>query len=333
MESASPDDGIIRVSTDQFPKRDRVAIWREVVAKGLRIDSEPVLGSEFRADVKSRLLSGIYVLSATIGGICDRRTPALVADGNDDVAFIFNSRGSVSVSVRSRNFIAEHGQAFAFSMAEASTVTRSQLGGVIGATIPRKVLAPFVRNLDDVLSRVIPANTEALWLLNTYLRALISGEPLQTAEVRQVAALHVGDLTALALGGVSRDAASFARNRGLAAARLRAIKADIGERVGDRNLTITRLAQRHRVSARYVQMLFEYEGTTFSEFLLEKRLARARRWLADPRLFGRPIAVIAFEAGFGDLSYFNRAFRRRYDATPSDVRASAARAASDYDEQ
>jgi AraC-like DNA-binding protein len=29
------------------------------------------------------------------------------------------------------------------------------------------------------------------------------------------------------------------------------------------------------------------------------------------------------EAGFGDLSYFNRAFRRRYGASPSDVRAPA----------
>jgi AraC-like DNA-binding protein len=31
----------------------------------------------------------------------------------------------------------------------------------------------------------------------------------------------------------------------------------------------------------------------------------------------------AFDAGFGDLSHFNRAFRARYGTRPSDVRAAA----------
>jgi AraC-like DNA-binding protein len=35
------------------------------------------------------------------------------------------------------------------------------------------------------------------------------------------------------------------------------------------------------------------------------------------------VSSIALDAGFGDISYFNRAFRRRYGATPSDVRAQA----------
>jgi len=47
--------------------------------------------------------------------------------------------------------------------------------------------------------------------------------------------------------------------------------------------------------------------------------------ITDPRFFERPIAAIAFEAGFGDLSYFNRAFRRRYRMTPSEARAAARR--------
>jgi AraC-like DNA-binding protein len=47
--------------------------------------------------------------------------------------------------------------------------------------------------------------------------------------------------------------------------------------------------------------------------------------LCDRRLAARSITSIAYEAGFGDLSYFNRAGRRHYNATPSDIRNRALR--------
>ena len=43
----------------------------------------------------------------------------------------------------------------------------------------------------------------------------------------------------------------------------------------------------------------------------------------DPHADARTIGAIAYDSGFGDLSYFNHAFRRRYGATPSDIRAAA----------
>jgi AraC-like DNA-binding protein len=42
--------------------------------------------------------------------------------------------------------------------------------------------------------------------------------------------------------------------------------------------------------------------------------------LRDPRWRYRKIADIAAEAGFSDLSSFNRAFRRRFGLTPSVMR-------------
>jgi AraC-like DNA-binding protein len=44
--------------------------------------------------------------------------------------------------------------------------------------------------------------------------------------------------------------------------------------------------------------------------------------LTDPQLADRSITSVAFDAGFGDLSYFNRVFRRRFGGTPSEIRAS-----------
>ena len=67
--------------------------------------------------------------------------------------------------------------------------------------------------------------------------------------------------------------------------------------------------------------MFEQEGTSFTDYVLKQRLARAYCLLTDPRHADLRITEIAFDVGFGDLSYFNRTFRRYYGDTPSGVRA------------
>jgi AraC-like DNA-binding protein len=144
--------------------------------------------------------------------------------------------------------------------------------------------------------------------------------PALNHDLAQLAVSHIYDLAALALGA-TRDAAEAAKGRGLRAARLTAIKADILDRLGARDLSLDAVAKRQGISPIYVRKLLESEDTSFTQFVLEERLARAYRLLSDPRRTERTIAALALEAGFGDLSYFNRAFRRRYGASPSDVRA------------
>jgi len=85
-------------------------------------------------------------------------------------------------------------------------------------------------------------------------------------------------------------------------------------------MSISAVAASLNVTPRYVQRLFEAEGTTFSEFLIGQRLARAHRMLCDPTSSQNAISTIAYDVGFGDLSYFNRRFRRQYGLTPRDVR-------------
>jgi AraC-like DNA-binding protein len=103
-------------------------------------------------------------------------------------------------------------------------------------------------------------------------------------------------------------------------ARLEAVKADILTRLTQPDAGLASIAAAHGISTRYVQYLFEMTGTSFTGFVLEHRLLLAYRLLHEPRGQRRKISDIATTAGFADISYFNRAFKARFGATPSDVR-------------
>ena len=65
---------------------------------------------------------------------------------------------------------------------------------------------------------------------------------------------------------------------------------------------------------------FEETGATFSEFVAQARLDRARELLLDPTANGAKISDIAQRVGYGEITTFNRAFRRRFGDTPSGLR-------------
>src|SRR5262249_52932149 len=123
--------------------------------------------------------------------------------------------------------------------------------------------------------------------------------------------------------GEDRFGAAAMPAGGVRSARLRAVKADIAAHLDRGDLTVGALAARHRVTPRYVQALFHREGTTFTAYVRHQMLARAHRMLTDPRLAERSITSVAFDAGFHDLSYFNRLFRRCFGCSPSQLRRAA----------
>jgi AraC-like DNA-binding protein len=134
------------------------------------------------------------------------------------------------------------------------------------------------------------------------------------------AAQHLVDLIGLLLGA-DREEKELATLRGYAAVRLESMKRDVLDNLDRSDLTIGSIAQAHGLSPRHAQRLFAQTGSTFTEFVLEQRLVRARRLLSERQHRHSKISAIAYAVGFGDLSYFNRAFRNRFGVTPSDMRA------------
>jgi AraC-like DNA-binding protein len=154
------------------------------------------------------------------------------------------------------------------------------------------------------------------------MRSLTSlGEP-PSPELAPIIGDHLLDLVAAALGPTAEAAELIAR-RGLKAVRLRAILAEIARRFSEPDFDLDNVAGALGLSRRYVQQLLEETGKSFTEHLVERRLDRAFAMLTDRRCLHLAIIDIAFAAGFGDVSHFNRMFRRRFGETPSGARAAA----------
>lgn len=317
----APAPEFTRYSSDDLPERDRFAVWREVVGPTfLRLAVSAVPDHPFRSSGTLCVRPGLGVQWADNSGIRMDRTSELVADGSDDLILPLVTAGRHFASQRDRQISLDARSTTLLSTAHIGSVACASHSRAIVLRMPRAALASLAPGLEDVLGAPLPRESEPLRLLAGYVDLLRVSGTLASPELSRLVVAHVYDLIALAVGA-ARDAAALAAGRGLRAARLRAIKADILANVVSADLSVAAVAHRHGVTPRYVHMLLEAEGTTFSRFVLTHRLDFARRILGDAGRDHMTIAAIAYSAGFGDLSYFNRAFRRRYGATPREIRA------------
>jgi len=314
--------GAVGFNLEDIPERERLPVFREVFGRAvLKYDLEPLPDIPFNIDLKFQALPGLMMMSGRAHGSRNRRTlETLAADPTDDIGMIVNLRGPHLVTHGRQELVLGDGEAALVSLGEVCSFTHRPPGDILALRVPRNQFAPMVNGLDDCYMRRIPSATPALRLLTEYIKLVQSNQEIVVPQVQHLVAGHVQDLMAVMVGA-TRDAAVSAEGRGLRAARLHAIKQDIIGSIDQPDLSVATIAARHRCTPRFIQRLFEAEQTTFTDYVLSQRLARAHRMLTDPRRASDKISSIAFDAGFADVSYFNRAFRQHYGDTPSGVRA------------
>ena len=196
----------------------------------------------------------------------------------------------------------------------ATGVSRFDCFILSAAADPKSVVAI------DKMARISQDNG-ALIVLGHYAAALMRGLlPMDSSTLSSLATDYMRSLVSAMI-----DAAALTPNlprNGLAKSQpnLIAIKADIEVRLAQKDMSLTSFATTRGVTVRHLQKLFEAEGRTFSDYVLERRLERARQLLLNLAATPRPISSIAFDLGFGDLSYFNRTFKKRFGTTPRETR-------------
>jgi AraC-like DNA-binding protein len=310
---------MLKLSNRDVPARDRLPFLHDFVARCVAgLQFTPRDEEDFEFDLACRPLgNGTVVGSARYSAVHGERTRELTSDGRSNYMLTIHE-ADYDVDVKG-------GQSLGVSRGDIVIVNESLRQSF---TMPQTRLLAIVldeRKMGDIAPAIrtraihhIPASRPGASLVAGYADLLLADGALDDAGAK-LAGDHLYQLVGHALGaGEDRAQPDLP---GIGGARLALIKRDVEHNLTDPDLDIVSVARRQGVTPRYIQRLFEREGTTFGHFLRDLRLDLARDTLQAGG--DGTISAIAFDCGFGDLSHFNKAFRSRFAATPSDVKAAA----------
>ena len=311
MEAKLAVSSSLRVATGELPLARRLPALRDLFDRS--IGMEIAAASDQSVHLQVNAVPGLRRAQMLQPFTARAARPSQrLADGDDTVCLMIKSGGHMALRQAKREAVPDVGDGVLLVYRQPSQLS-FQEATYLSLRVPLDALAMLV-DVESAAGRRIPGDTAALALLRRYVASL--PERLADPVLGGLVATHVYDLMAMAIGATG-EGRELALRRGVRAARLAAIQADL---TSDASVSIDEIARRQGVTPRYVQILFEQAGTTFGEFVTERRLDAARSMLRSPRYAGWSIAGIAFEAGFGDVSHFNRCFRRRFGVTPTAFR-------------
>ena len=311
---------MLRLSNRDVPACDRLPFLHDFVARSVAgLQFTPRDEADFEFELAARSLdAGTVIGSARYSAVHGERTRALTADGRRNYMLTIHEMGYDVEADGGRRLQVARGDMVIVneSLRQSFSLPATQLIAIVLDERRMAEIAPAIRTQPI---HHVSATAPGAALIASYARLLLADASLDGA-AGPVAGNHLYQLAALAL---DRREGRLPDPPGIGGARLALVKEHIARNLTDPELDIAAVARRQGVTPRYVQRLFEREGTSFGQFLRDSRLDFARDALAAGDR--RTISAIAFDAGFGDLSHFNKAFRRRFGTTPSDVRAAALR--------
>lgn len=311
----------IQFSTQDYPASQRLEAAQDIYAAIANI--EVALPREMTPSINTRirLLPGVSIALIESSPLTVHRRARQIQDGNDDFALMLNPAGKsawCSNLAGVGDVKCQPGMGcFGFNDRPGRIDLPGHQSRMLNITFSRALFAPLEKNLQrsgkaPYLSRESQSHLVRLAQTLTTESSITGSEILQATQ-------QLFDLAALGVGA-PREVEMLARQRGLKAARLRAVKADLSLNAWRGDVSLAWVAKRHGVSPGYVRAMFEQQEESFTDYLLERRLQRALRRLQQADTTGQTVVDIAYESGFNNPSWFYRAFKRRFGISPREAR-------------
>lgn len=309
-------------STDHVTPEKRLKHWREMFCSTfIECDIDSMDGDAFNAALRFDRFGDVSVGTINAGR---RRTTTTQAQANRNAEgvmldIVWSGRYRYEGPTKTIELLP--GDAVFAPNNVSDIMTAIEPAELRAVHIPAQFVEHVFGDVSSTTGRVLRHEQPESRLLSAYLQAVHQTAGLNDPKTREIIGQQIVDLVITAVGRTHSEAIATAE-RGLKAARFKLASDEARRRLSEPMLNAQRVAEKMGLSERYVQRLFEENGLTVSQFIMDERLKRVRRMLLEPAQDHRHISDIAYGAGFSDITHFNRAYKRRFGEAPGMARSS-----------
>jgi AraC-like DNA-binding protein len=309
------------VSTSSVPVSHRLPYWRDLVCDTfVDLACEMAKPRNFHGQIERwqyQDLAYSRVLSTAHTVIRDKSR--IARSGHDHYLLSLQVKGKGSLLQDGRSTILQPGDFALYDVTRPYNLLFNDEFEQLVMQIPRAQMKARLFDIENLTAVKVSGKEGAGRLASTLIAQTASQLPFLDAESLAQAQNCVLDLTANALAGVhGKRSEIVSEGQELTIRRILHYLEDV---LSDPALTCESVAAAHGISERYLRKLFQSKGHSVSEWIWMRRLERAKGDLQNPRLAHRSITSIAYDWGFKDTAHFSRAFKKRFDQSPRELRS------------
>jgi AraC-like DNA-binding protein len=304
------------ITTAGMPPRDAFEYWYDVAcAKIIKHEAKPLDRTNFHAELTGGALADLWVFNFKLAPV----TVWSSGDG-DDLFLVLSS--SCLVEASEDRFEADSKSLLLLDGREKS-LTRHlgcQLSNIVSVSveqmsmrIPRTALTQRIPVGKEVINRPLPIRGDT-GLLARFIRMIVkSGPSTLSPQLRLTVRDHALDLVASMVGNLIGATPQLDSPRQIMLRKVRAvIENQLRNPAADRASIVAATG----FSERHLNRLLAQEGTSITELLRKRRLAKCREAIEQSN---RSINDIANEFSF-ETTNFARDFKREFGLTPREAR-------------
>ncbi len=310
-----------------LPTRTRAAAWNALYSSRIdRVDLAPANLETFDAEIRLGHLGPVAVVRMSCGRSSITRTRHHIGHASDRAyTFILQACGTGVFAHYGHEAVLNKGDFILCDSNVPHSYCVEDSSEIVMLRVPANILEEHLPSPERYCGRHLMA-TEELTASAAALTLSLC-EELETGlsgDFHPTVARHLLEMIATSYA-IAFD--SLITPSSIIGGRHTKVKLYIEQHLRDPELTPRAIANRLKLSPRYLRMIFAVGSETVSAYVLRRRLEECARQMSDRRWHGHSISEIAYAWGFNSAPHFARTFRERFRMSPRDFRRIASPAA------